>query len=203
MQVIEPAPNCNFESDNDFEIPALDLEYQGTVVDLPCYAWRSAHSRQQKKGATIHFYTNDRHFRALSLEPAKLLQTPAVTVVEPNFSLDETTPMAIGLERIFQKRWMARFWQLHGRYIFIDLHVPAKYRKANLIGVPAGWKAYATRGGPVDILAEEMELAKEHAQSEQIHFAVMGCNIPKVQDWCRKNRAVYIPNFRGRESESD
>lgn len=200
-------PDTVFAADNLFEIPVLQLEKQAAFADLPCHAWRSPGSAQMKKAGTIHFYTHDRHFSGLDKDPGKALQTPALSFVELNFSLQETDPLAVGMERIYRKRFAARLWQQHGRYIFVDLHVPDKYTEYNLLGVPRGWRAWATRGGAwggytaIERLDIEIATARSHADSEDIYFVVLGCNIPKVREWCLKNRAVYIPNYRGREGE--
>jgi hypothetical protein len=190
-------------TDNEWDIPALSLEMQAWNVDYPINAWRTG-SKTSKRARTHHFYQADSHFTSLKKRPGLLLQTEAPTVVEPNYSLDPTTPRALGMEAIYRKRELAQYWGEHGRKIWVDMHVPAKYRKLNLLGIPAGWNAYMTRGSVprlLDIddvlqaLDAELALAREFSGLDHPRFAVYAGPI-ETRDWCRDNRAIYIPNNR-------
>lgn len=195
-------PNANFASDNTAEVPTLRLGLQADAVDQPVLPWggTAAFWRASRVAAfrgTWHFYVDDSKFSALWKNPDAPLKTTAPTFVEPNYSLCDSTPVWLGLERIGRKRWLSRFWQSQNRRILVDLHVPEKYQSLNLLGVPKGWKAYATRAAErkiADLEAEHM-LAMEHADArepEELVFLVYGGN-HRVQDWCRRRRAEWVP----------
>jgi hypothetical protein len=194
--------NFTFPSDNPAEIPTLRLRLQADGIDQPVLPWggQSAHWRPSRAAAfrgTWHFYVVDAKFSALRKHPEAPLDTAAPTLVEPNFSLDDSTPLWIGLEVIGRKRWISRFWQHHGRRILVDLHVPEKYQAHNLLGVPRGWKSYATRATDRAIRALEAEhmLALEHActtDPSDLTFLVYGGG-DRVRDWCRRRNAEWVP----------
>lgn len=126
-------PNCCFPTDNPAEIPVLRLSQQADFLDQPVLPWggQSAHwraSRASEFRGTWHFYVEDAKFSSLRHHPDRPLSTAAPTLVEPNFSLDNSTPFWLGLEVIGRKRWISRFWQSQGRRILVDLHVPEKYQ---------------------------------------------------------------------------
>lgn len=194
--------NCCFPSDNPAEIPALRLRMAADYIDQPVIPWGGQGkfwraSRSADFRGTWHFYIDDAKFAALRKHPDAVLKTGAPTLVEPNFSLGDSTPLWLGLEIIGRKRWISRFWQSEGRRILVDLHVPEKYRQLNLFGVPRGWKAYATRAHErkiADLEAEHM-LAMNHAEATEpadLVFLVYGGNA-RVRDWCRRRHAEWLP----------
>jgi hypothetical protein len=194
-------PNTCFPSDNPAEVPTLRLKMQADYLDQPVMPWGGTGKfwrpvRNVDFRGTWHFYVDDDKFAALWKHPDSLLATGAPTIIEPNFSLDETTPFWMGLEAIGRKRWLARYWQSQGRRIIVDLHVPAKYQALNLLGVPRGWKAYATRGDDRKIAELESEhmLAMEHAETtdpSDLLFVVYAGG-ERVKDWCRRRSAEWV-----------
>jgi hypothetical protein len=175
---------------------------QADGIDQPVLPWggQSTHWRASRSAdfrGTWHFYVEDAKFTALRARPDTPLKTGAPTLVEPNFSLDDSTPLYLGLEIIGAKRWISRFWQYHGRRILVDLHVPERYQAYNLFGVPPGWTAYATRAAErkiADLEAEHM-LAMAHSGATEpadLVFCVYGGN-HRVQEWCRRRHAEWIP----------
>jgi hypothetical protein len=96
-------------------------------------------------------------------------------VIEPNFSTHEQHPPAYVLWQVYRKRWLARWWQSKGLRVWVDLNVHRDFRELNLLGVPRGWKAFANRAhSEGDGLAEEYELARQHAGSEDVLYLVYG-----------------------------
>jgi hypothetical protein len=168
-------PDARWPSDNDYDVPLLLLHWQATACDLPFGVW-SAKGRKQPFAGTVHFYTDDARFTALWDDPTPVLNARCVNAVEPNFSVYGQTPRIVGLYRIYQKRWLARYWQSEGVHIFVDLNVAEEFYQDNLVGVPTGWGAYATRGysDRLDYTLQEYELACERRGSRDVLFVVYG-----------------------------
>lgn len=178
-------PDTIWPSDNEWGIPLLDIGRQADAFDLPIEIW-GAKGRANKSG-TILFYTEDYRFNALWQEPDKLPLSGCVNAGEPNFSVYKDFPPAVALYRTYQKRWLARYWQSLGVRIFVDLNVNPAYSDINLMGIPAGWKAYATRGYS-DRLAytlQELERAEKHAAGPVLFLVYGGGKL--VKDWCKEH----------------
>jgi hypothetical protein len=157
-------PNALWPSDNDYGIPLLDLEQQATVVDAPFVKWGREQRKSRMRG-TWHFYTDDYRFTALWGKPHHLIASACVAAVECNFSVPPGTPRALALYATYRKRYLARLWQEHGVRILVDLNVAPEHARDNLLGVPRGWRAYATRGSTQRLaeLEHDADLAEEHA----------------------------------------
>ena len=179
-----------------FDIPTLLEDKQAEFIDLPVRGWGSVSRRSRMRG-TWHFYIDDSKFTALWKKPHALFESQAFNCVEVNFSTFDQTPFAVGLFRVFQKRWLARFWQESGIGIFVDLNVDRKFDTINLLGVPKGWKAYATAAADnsIDLLQHHYELACDHAESKDIRMMVYGGG-KKVRKFCGENNLVYIQDAR-------
>ena len=74
-----------YPTDNDFDIPTLDLRMQATEVVLPWMTYNSG--RMKRRPGTFFFYTEDRMFEVLWKTPQRILDSQAVAAVEPNFSV--------------------------------------------------------------------------------------------------------------------
>lgn len=185
-------PDSLWPTDNEWGIPLLDIERQADAFDVPIETW-GAKGRGRTMAGTYHFYTNDGRFEALWRNPLKLVQSGCVNVVEPNFSVYDQVPRAVALWATYRKRWLARFWQSRGVRIFVVLNVARPYDDVNMMGVPRGWKAYATRGyeSRLDMTAEELEIARVHSGSASPLFLVYGGSA-RVRDWCNANGAVWV-----------
>ena len=133
-----------YPSDNLYEIPCLRLDKQAGYLKLPFSPYGLG--RVTRSASTIHFYVDDYRFESVWRNPAKLLAGNATAVVEPNFSLYDTTPLAYGLQLIYKKRWIARYLQECGLGIYVDLNVSRKFDEYNILGVPDGFNAFAVRG---------------------------------------------------------
>ena len=85
-------------------------------------------------------------------------------------------PRAVAIWQMYRKRWLARWYQSVGITIFVDLNISERHADLRLMGVPAGWKAYATRAYSerLDATEREYQAAIERAGSESILFVVYG-----------------------------
>ncbi len=184
-------PDAIWPSDNEWGIPLLDITRQCDAVDLPIETW-GAKGRKVKAG-TYHFYTEDYRFNAIWENPQQLLIAGCVNVVEPNFSVYDQVPRAVAIWATYRKRWLARYWQSQGVRVIVDLNVARPYDDINLMGVPKGWKAYATRGYSerLQSLDEEFAIAKKHAETDGVLFVVYGGG-KAVREWCKSNGALWV-----------
>lgn len=167
-----------FPTDNMLGIPTLleDMQAPGVVAPLNVWGGRHGRTKLTRLGGTVCFYTEDYRFNALLTDPTPVSDGRFACAVEPNVSVFAGMPPAVAAERVYRKRWVARFWQERGLRVLVDLNVAPEYAELNLLGVPEGWNAYATRGY-TDRLAytvAEHELAKRHAGHERPLFLVYG-----------------------------
>jgi hypothetical protein len=171
---VEKAPDLLFPSDNPWGVPTLDVRHQADGVVFPFAVWGAIGQRKAMRG-TYCFYCPDEKFAALWKDPEKVLYSGAVALVEVNYSTHPQQPRALVLADVFRKRWLARYWQSKGKKIFVDMNVAPEFRELNLLGVPRGWRSYATRshdrGGDVEA---EFAAACEHAGTEEIRWLVYG-----------------------------
>ena len=186
-------PDAIWESDNSYDIPVLNPHYQADAVDLPFVAWGSV-SRKKRMSGTWHFYVDDYRYTALLNQPGTVVETQCVTAVECNFSILDQMVFPVALFRIYQKRWLARYWQSQGIKILVDLNVSPRYKDLNLIGVPFGWTAFATRGYTAKLgeTIDEWKKACTIAGTDDILFVVYGGG-HAVRKMCQRHRWVWIP----------
>lgn len=185
-------PDCIFESNNEFDIPTLRLDGQAESLINPVAPWGYS-ARDAKNIGTYHFYVDDYRFSKIWDTPNQLVYSGAQRVIEPNLSLYDQTPKGYALFLIYKKRWIARYWQSFGVKVFVDLNVSHKFQEENLIGVPKGWNAYATRGysGRLELLESEYELAKKHSGREDPYFVVYGGG-KDVKDWAMDKNVIFL-----------
>jgi len=195
--------SVQFPSDNEFGIPLLDANMQADNIPYPHLTYGFAARRKVMAGLWL-FYTDDYRFEALWGEPHNLLYSAPKAAVECNFSVFNTTPKAVALYQIYRKRWLARYWQSKGVRIFVDLNVPDPHFHLNLLGVPKGWRAYATRGYSHELrgMNEEYELACEHAGTRDLLYVCYGGGA-KVKEHATKRGWFYIPEVMTAKRESD
>lgn len=204
LDIIEPkekeeltaadVPDCLFESDNEWDVPTLKLKMQADAVDLPFVQWGDVARRDVHRG-TWHFYTDDNKFDVLWNDPTGPLQSKANTCVEPNFSTGPQFPRGQAMGLIHRKRWIARFWQEHGIRIIVDINIDPRLYDLILLGVPKGWRAWATRGMPkyIDYLYSSNEIACKHAGTDDILFVVYAGG-KGIQEICQKEGWIWIPD---------
>lgn len=185
-----------YPSDNEYEIPSLRLDCQPqNGLLLPFAPW-GANSRRKKGIATYHFYVDDYRFHNIWLHPEKLLACGCREVVEPNFTLHLNMPIAYGLQLLYKKRWIARWLQECGIRVWVDLKVSEKYRELNLLGVPDGYNAFATRGYADNIegLSAELEVARRVSGVNCPNMIVYGGG-KEAKEFCMKHGLVYSEQF--------
>lgn len=187
-------PDLIFPSDNDLGIPTLLPELQGSADDGPYVRWGSISRRSTNRGGW-HFYTDDYKFAGIWTDAQRVPNSGCRAVVEPNFSTAPGMPKAAALWGIFRKRWLARFWQSQGVRIVVDLNVDPEFLGLNLLGVPPGWRSYATRSHKshgVETIAREFEAACERAGTDQITFLVFGGGLA-VREACASRDWAWAP----------
>ena len=185
-----------YDSDNEFDIPNLLLDQQPERgVLLPFAAW-GADSRLRKDIATYCFYVEDYRFEAIWKDPTIVINSGCAAVVEPNLSLFDTTPIAYGLQQIYKKRWIARYYQECGIKVYADLNVARKFKEYNMLGIPQGYNAFATRGysDRIEYLLEEIEIARKISGLERPNMIVYGGGA-KIEQVAKENGLVYIEQF--------
>lgn len=180
-------------TDNEWGVPSLRLDMQADAVP-PIVPWGSR-ARGSTMTGTWSFYADDYRFEALARSPLQLTATGCTAAIELNFSLFDQTPRAESLWATYRKRLAARQWQEAGIRVFVDLNVPAAHRDVCMLGVPRGWRSFATRGYAtrIDDLVSEWEYAWGRSGSALVMLVVGGG--PKVEEKCRElTGAVYAPS---------
>lgn len=187
--------DCLYESNNEFEIPNLLLDKQAGKILLPFAPW-GADSRLRKDVATYHFYVDDYRFEAIWKDPIKVLTSGVKALVEPNLSVYDTTPVAYGLQQIYKKRWISRYFQECGILVYADLNVSVKFKEYNKLGIPKGYNAFFTRGyaDRVEYLKIELEVAREISGKQTPNLLVYGGG-DEIRKFCTENSLVYIEQF--------
>lgn len=191
---MEPAKDILFPSDNRYDIPCLRLDRQAGHLELPFVPYGTG--RRNKRVATLHFYVDDYRFNALWKNPAKIFDNNPAAAVECNYSLFDTTPLAFGLQFIYQKRWMARYWQENGIRIYVDLNVSSKFFEYNRMGVPDGWNAFATRGalGGLELLKAKFNQARQISGFDSPNLIVYGGG-KEVHEFCCRHSLLYVHDY--------
>jgi hypothetical protein len=168
----EDIPDCIFPSKNGLEIPDLSLEWQANYATLPFWPWGKVNRRAKEQAATWHYFIKDAKFSFIWANPRVIYDTGCINICEVNFSLNDDMPRSVGIWRTYQKRFISAYLGGIGVKIFVDLNVPSKFSKLNLIGVPHGWRAYCTRGynGKTDEdLIADYNLAKKRAYHPEVN----------------------------------
>lgn len=187
-----------YASDNEYGIPALPLGSCATGINVPFLVW--GFQRRQRKAGTLAFYTDDYRFNAIWSNPAQLLVAEPISVIEPNFTIQDHLPRAVVLWHTYRKRWLAKHWSGVGVKIIVDLNVSPIHKADNLLGVPKGWHAFATRGASDDIkgLHADYETALSFAPSPL--FVVYGGGKAVMQE-CLNNSWHHIPEAIDRHGQ--
>jgi hypothetical protein len=183
-------------SSNEFDVPALRLDMQATEIPTPVLPW-GAISRSRAMLGTFHFYTHDHRFSAFLKNPRQILETGSTVCVEPNISVFEQTPRWEVIHAIGRKRAVAAHLQSLGVRVLVDLNVPMRFRDLTLLGVPPGWRAFASRGYSErpDDLREEHDLACEWARGVPLMLVVGGGK--GIEELCRTLAGVaWVPDYR-------
>ena len=185
-----------YDSDNEFDIPTLRTDRQPENGLLLPFAGWGADTRAKKGISTYHFYVEDYRFTAIWKDPTSVLKSGCTNLVEPNLSLFDTTPIAYGIQLIYMKRWIARFWQECGAKVYADLNVSQKFYKWNRIGIPDGYNAFATRGyaDREEYLKIEIQTAREISGLDKPNMIVYGGG-ERIKELCVQNNVLYVEQF--------
>lgn len=194
--------DCLYESNNIFEIPNLRLDMQAGKLQLP-FAPYGAESRQKKGVSTYHFYVDDYRFEAIWKDPTKVLNSGCVAAVEPNLSLFDTTPIAWGLQQIYKKRWISRYFQECDISVYADLNVSRKFYEYNRMGIPDGYNAFFTRGyaDRLEYLKAEHQIAKEISGKDTPNLIIYGGG-KIVQEYCAAHSLVYVEQLMSNKRDN-
>jgi hypothetical protein len=199
-------PDCVFPSSNSEGVPDLDLSMQGDFMDYPAQ-WGVFSRSTEMAGHCITFWEDDYRFNALGTavehghhwrklweRPAKVWESKAPSFVEVNFSTSNAQPYYRALWQIAKKRHLSCLFQQMGKMrCWVDMNVAERWEEMNLLGVPAGWLAYAThyqKYYDLDLLAHQVELARERAGTDMIRFAVFAHN-KDVERYCQRAGLIY------------
>ena len=191
-----------FPSANPWGVPDLDPELQADGVPMPVRNWGSE-AQTKFFGGTWHFYVDDYKFEPLWRRPHRVFLSRPAACVEPNFSTTPDQPLACSLWHIYRKRWLGRYWQSRGIRVFVDTNVDpvvlaprpefGGHRPA-LLGVPRGWKSYASRAHAHNpgSLSHEWDIIQEHASPQRPTFLVVGGG-RDVQALAHKEGWIWTP----------
>ena len=185
-----------YPTNNPFDIPVLRKDAQPiNGLELPFGVW-GADSRLRKDIKTYCFYVEDYRFEAIWKDPSKVAMSGCNAIVEPNLSLYDTTPIAYGLQQIYKKRWIARYFQECGIDVYADLNVASKFREYNRMGIPKGYNAFATRGysDRIEYLKQEIDIAREISGKEIPNMIVYGGGA-KIKEICAEYQIIYVEQF--------
>ena len=184
-----------YPSNNQFEIPTLLSDNQPVHLELPFTPW-GVEGRYKKGITTYHFYVDDYRFEQLFKNPILLLQSGCRSIVEPNCSIHDQTPVAFAIYQIYRKRYLARYLQECGMQVWVDLNVSHRFAEYNLMGVPEGYNAFFTRGvsGWQPHLELNLEMAQRISGRKEPNMYVYGGG-KDIEEWCQQHGIRYLAEF--------
>lgn len=188
------SPDVLFPTDNDLEVPCLRLDVQPKAVELPFVLYGEQKRTFDMNGQGIlHFYTDDYRYATIFDHPEQVLNHHPRSIVEVNYSLFSEMPFAFGVHQIYKKRFLSRLMQERGIGVFVDLNVAPKYYKANLLGVPAGYASFCTRGYSDRLTQLEFEynMAKSIAGKNELTFVIYGGG-RECRYFAQKHNCIYV-----------
>lgn len=187
-----------FPSSNYYGIPDIQLSPSPRGLELPVNRYGAQARKNRVDGQTLHFYTDDYRFTGLWKDPSPIINSGCRAMTEPNFSTNGEMPKAVALGYVYMKRWLARWAQSYGIEIWVDLAMESCHHDIALLGVPKGYKAYATytylRGYDLDDwLMPQYDLAVKHAGGKDgLLFWVYGGE-EQVQELCQEKGWLWTP----------
>lgn len=185
-----------FPSSNIEGIPDLLPSLQPRGLELPINRIGAKARKCRVEGQTLHGYTDDYRINGLWKDPSWLINSGCRALVEPNFSTNGEMPKVIAKSYVYAKRWIARWAQSYGIEIWVDLAMNEHHADIALMGVPKGWKAYATytyiTGYDDEWLFRQHKQAVDHAGTDEIMFWVYGGE-GHVQELCQENGWLWTP----------
>ncbi len=187
-------------TDNEWGVPVLDIALQPASVTPPVLPWGSR-ARGAANTGTWSFYVDDYRFGSVRQNIDAVVRTKCTACTEINITLHDGAPRAVALASAYEKRRVAALLQARGIAVFVDICVPSEHFALNFLGVPRGWRAFATRGY-ADL---PDELRKQHAAATEWAgrmplLLVIGGGAP-TQQLCRElPGAVWYPGHDGTRS---
>lgn len=197
-----PVPDMYFPSNNEWDIPLLDINMQAKYLDLPLHGWGTISRKARNASQTIHFYVDDYRFNAIWKNPEQLVQCNPINAIEPNFTTSHGMGRAMILWLTFKKRWIARYWQTQGIRVFVDAFTP-DFEDINFMGVPKEWAAFATRYlsinpsgdiGGWDQIEETYAKCREYSIAENLIFVVVGGR-KDIESKCAERGWFHVLEF--------
>ena len=190
-------PDAIWPTDNKWGVPLLDVKMQARALSAPVAKW-GVQSRRSLMPGTYHFYVEDYKFNALWTDPSVIINSQCTSVIEPNFTTGKDMPNAVALWGIYRKRWLARYWQSYGVSVFVDLNVEPCFAELNMLGVPKGWAAYATRwrAQDCDDIPTQFALAQELAGDVAVLFVVVGGR-DRAEAMCQEHGWLWVKEHAG------
>lgn len=129
-----------FSSNNDYDIPDLDLDIPDKPVNLIPFNHR-IRSDKGYRGLAIHFFLDDYRFEPVWIRPNQALKrlSEASSVLAPDFSVYEDWPEPLQIYNVYRSRWISRYWQSNGIRVIPTLQWSDKksYRYC-FEGIPQG-----------------------------------------------------------------
>ena len=195
-------PDMYFPSNNEWDIPLLDINMQAKYLDLPLHGWGTISRKARNASQTIHFYVDDYRFNAIWKNPEKLVECNPINVIEPNFTTSHGMGRAMILWLTFKKRWIARYWQTQGIRVFVDAFAP-EFEDINFMGVPKEWAAFATRylgtnpSGDIsgwEQVEETYTKCREYSTAENLIFVVVG-GAKDIESKCAERGWFHVLEF--------
>lgn len=192
-------PDAIFPTNNEFDIPVLRTDRMADYLDAPIIKW-GVKGRRKTHTGTYHFYTDDYKFTGCWKHPEYLVNSGCPSVMEVNFSINDSMPKALVLALIYKKRWLSRYWQENGVRIFVDLGVSDRYLDINTIGVPKGWRAFSTRHYVGDdehgiLLEAQYKIAEKIRGNDDVLFVVYGSN-KELAEVCRQRGWIFLLDYQ-------
>jgi hypothetical protein len=185
------------------------LSRQPKKLDTPINRWGTQARSKRIDGGLIHFYTDDYKFTGILNDPLVVLKTGCVSIIEPNFSTNDNMRRAVVQYYIYLKRYLARTWQEYGLNVWVDLAVAPRHRDLALLGVPKGYRCYATytytKDYNIEWLHQDFEQALKHSEMDEkdLLFYVYGGNkdVEKLCSergwlWTEAHQQAYHHNVR-------
>lgn len=184
-------------SDNEWGIPTLDPLFQLEKLPVLVERWGRIARHNTRMPGLWHFYTDDYKFTGIWKDPDVVVRTGAKAAIEPNFSTGTNFAKAEVLYNIWQKRWLASYWQSKGMEICVDLNVESIFYDIALMGVPHGWRSYAIRmhdlpGYGLENALERERIAKERAGTDDILFLVFSTTKKHMDTVAKERGWVYV-----------
>lgn len=183
-------------TENEWGVPELSLALQMRKPPVLVERWGRIARHGTRMPGLWHFYTDDYKFTGVWKNPDSVVKSGAIAAIEPNFSTGQNYAKAEVLYNIWQKRWLASYWQTRGIEIVVDLNIEPIFADIALLGVPKGWRSYAVRmhdkeGYDINKVIEWERIAKEHAESDDILLMVFATT-KKGEEICAERGWYYM-----------